>query len=166
MRAWRIPVVFLALLASCTPEAEQVASDVSVAAPEADDVRAVADSVLLAISTRDPGLLRRMMLPDARIVATGPGREPRATTVDQMAESVASPPQAFDERMWSPTVEVDGDIASVWAPYDFYRDGEFSHCGVDAFHLLRVGGRWRVQNLIYSTAQPPACALHPDGPPA
>ena len=49
------------------------------------------------------------------------------------------------ERMWSPEVRVHGAIATVWTPYDFWIDGRFSHCGVDAFDLIKAttGGRLR-----------------------
>ena len=32
-------------------------------------------------------------------------------------------------------------LATVWVKYAFYAGGEFSHCGVDAFQLFKVG-RW------------------------
>ncbi len=135
--------------------------------PQSPDVHAaieVARTVLHAINASDPDLLRSVMMPDARIVATGRG-QPRTSTVEQMATGISDPAQEFVERMWDPRLEVDGPIASVWAPYDFYRQGELSHCGVDAFHLIQVDGAWRVQSLVYNVLQPPACALHPEGPP-
>lgn len=133
--------------------------------PDAHAAVEAARSVLHAINTSDPDLLRSVMMPDARIVATGRG-EPQLSTVAQMATGISDPEQGFVERMWDPRLEVDGPIASVWARYDFYRHGELSHCGVDAFHLIRVDGAWRVQSLIYNVQQPPTCTLHPEGPPA
>ena len=135
---------------------------------ESSDVHAAVEAartVLLAINASDPELLRSVMMPEARIVATGRG-QPRTSTVEQMATGISDPGQGFVERMWDPRLEVDGPIASVWAPYDFYRHGELSHCGVDAFHLIQMDGAWRVQSLVYNVLQPPACALHPEGPPA
>jgi hypothetical protein len=123
-----------------------------------------AQTVLDAINRSDPDLLRAVMLPGARIVSTGRGPA-SSSTVDEMANRLAVPGQAFVERMWSPRVAIDGPIASVWAPYDFYRDGEFSHCGVDAFHLIETDGEWLVHDLIYTVRQPPDCGMHPDGPP-
>lgn len=128
-------------------------------------VLASARSVLDAINESDPGLLREVMMPNARIVSTAPGRSPAPTTVEEMAGMLADPPGDYTERMWDPRVEVESPVASVWAPYDFYRDGDLSHCGIDAFHLVRADGRWRVQGLVYSRLQPPDCETHPDGPP-
>jgi hypothetical protein len=61
---------------------------------------------------------------------------------------------------------VSGPVAMVWLPYDFYSDGKWSHCGVDLFTFLKADGRWRIATLVWSVEQPPACAPHPDGPPA
>ena len=44
-------------------------------------------------------------------------------------------------------------------------DGEWSHCGVDAFTLVRIEGDWKISSLAWSIEQPPACRQHPDGPP-
>ena len=53
-----------------------------------------------------------------------------------------------DERITFDVVKVDGPLAIVWAPYKFYWKGQFSHCGVDAFQLVRINGAWKVQYLI------------------
>jgi hypothetical protein len=37
-----------------------------------------------------------------------------------------------------------------WAPYDFYIDGEFSHCGVDVFDLIQLEGQWKLANSMYT----------------
>ena len=151
-----------------TPDAEAPpAAEAPAEGPQSVEGRhalETAEAVLAAINGPDPRLLRDVMMPDARIVATGRGA-PRISTVDEMAALLADPPQAFDERMWDPRVRVSGGVADVWAPYDFYLDGTWSHCGIDAFHLVLVEGSWRVQSLVYTVAQPPECSPHPDGPP-
>jgi hypothetical protein len=68
------------------------------------------------------------------------------------------------ERMWNPTVHVDGKIAILRAPYDFHRNGTFSHCGVDTMTLLRVGGEWRIVGISY-TVQREKCSPSPLGAP-
>ena len=69
------------------------------------------------------------------------------------------------ERGWDPTVLVSGTIAVVWYPYDIYVDGEWSHCGVDVFNMIRTNDGWRIAVLQYNVQQPPECNEHPDGPP-
>ncbi|HEX4933195.1 MAG TPA: nuclear transport factor 2 family protein [Gemmatimonadaceae bacterium] len=68
------------------------------------------------------------------------------------------------ERMWDPTVHVHGAVAVVWTPYDLYVDGKFSHCGVDAFTLVRDGRAWKIASVSY-TVEPTGCAPSPLGPP-
>jgi hypothetical protein len=53
----------------------------------------------------------------------------------------------------------------LWTPYDLYRNGSFSHCGVDAFTLVRGTRGWLVASVIY-TIEPTGCAPSPLGPPA
>jgi hypothetical protein len=52
--------------------------------------------------------------------------------------------------MWDPEVRIDGPMATLWAPYDFHRSGEFSHCGVDAFQLALKEDGWRIVSIIYT----------------
>jgi hypothetical protein len=68
------------------------------------------------------------------------------------------------ERGFRPEVRINGPLAMVWYPYDLYRDGRWSHCGVDVFTLIRNEGRWRIATMSWSAEQPPACEPHPDGP--
>jgi hypothetical protein len=55
-----------------------------------------------------------------------------------------------DERLTDPAVEIDGDIAMVWSPYQYRLDGQLQHCGTDHFDLVRDGGRWRVLNVTWT----------------
>ncbi len=56
-------------------------------------------------------------------------------------------PGAADEQITIGNVQIDGPMATVWAPYKFYYKGKYSHCGVDAFLLVRVEGHWKIQYL-------------------
>ena len=88
-----------------------------------------------------------------------------SSTLDGLATRIASSEAPLIERMWDPVVRVDGPLASIWTPYDFYVGEEFSHCGVDAANLVRGADGWKIVALSWTRDQPPACALHPDGPP-
>jgi hypothetical protein len=56
----------------------------------------------------------------------------------------------YTERYWDEIVLVNDLMAVFWAPYDFYIDGEFSHCGVDVFDLIKLDGRWKLANSMYT----------------
>jgi hypothetical protein len=53
-------------------------------------------------------------------------------------------------------VEARGDLAHVWAPYELRDNGKVVHCGIDAFDLVKIGGAWRVGNLMF-TMEPDGC---------
>ena len=53
-----------------------------------------------------------------------------------------------DERIRFGAIHIDGALASVWAPYQFYYKGNFSHCGVNSFQLVRIKGQWKIQYII------------------
>ena len=57
-------------------------------------------------------------------------------------------PGMADERITMGTVLVDGDLASVWTPYQFYFDGKFRHCGANSFQLVRINKEWKIQYLV------------------
>ncbi|MDG1509236.1 MAG: hypothetical protein P8Q53_05605 [Flavobacteriaceae bacterium] len=58
--------------------------------------------------------------------------------------------EQFRERYWDAKVLTDGFIASVWAPYDFYLKGSFSHCGVDLFYLVKTDKVWKIAHFGYT----------------
>lgn len=53
-----------------------------------------------------------------------------------------------DERITFKTINIDGPLAFVWAPYSFYYKGKFSHCGVDCFCMVRINGTWQIQYIV------------------
>ncbi|MFT2543406.1 hypothetical protein ACMWP9_36050, partial [Escherichia coli] len=67
------------------------------------------------------------------------------------------PKNMADERIVFDVVKIDADLAIVWTPYQFYRNGTFSHCGVNSFQLVRLNGRWKIQYLI-DTRRKTGCA--------
>ncbi len=67
------------------------------------------------------------------------------------------------ERYWNPIVNVRDGVAHFWAPYDFHVDGDFTHCGIDSFQLIRSEGRWKIGSSAY-TVQRQNCEPSPLGP--
>lgn len=53
-----------------------------------------------------------------------------------------------DERIQFAVIKTDGPLAIVWTPYQFFYKGQFSHCGVNSFQLVRFNGQWKIQYLI------------------
>ena len=49
-----------------------------------------------------------------------------------------------------PTILIRGPIAVIWGEYEFWIDGEFSHCGVDSADLVKIDGKWKVANFMWT----------------
>ena len=84
----------------------------------------------------------------------------RGETLREFLNAVGKPhTEVWNELIWSPKIEIDGNFAQVWVNYAFYVDTKFSHCGVDAFHLFRDGsGAWKIFSLS-DTRQKVGCEV-------
>lgn len=54
----------------------------------------------------------------------------------------------WQEKILSYNVQVDGAMANVWTPYEFWLDGKFLHCGVNSFQLFKDAGQWKIIYLV------------------
>jgi hypothetical protein len=115
------------------------------------DVLATIDSFLLGLRTRDTALMARQMDSVSRFTLLRAGqagaRVMLLTPAQFMTAVTRSDQPALDEVVRNPVVQVDADLASVWAEYQVRIEGKVSHCGFDAFHLARLGGRWKILNV-------------------
>ena len=127
---------------------------------------AVADSALAAISRGDPIALTDLMVDSAMTysIRVRDGR-PILGSRTKAENRARTSRGTVTERGFSPSAMLSGRLAVVWFPYDLYIDGAWSHCGVDAFTMVRLDSGWRIASMAWSVEQPPACQQHPSGPP-
>lgn len=120
--------------------------------PEAPAIIATVQSVFDAMTTRDVTVLKKNMAPDARLAAVSEseGEPVRVTKGEDFIKAVSGGTGDWKERMWNPKVRVDGNVATLWAEYDFWLDGERTHCGTDAVQLVRAGDGWQIVSITYS----------------
>ncbi len=154
-----VPLLVLPLLAGQAP-----------GTPDADRqaVLALAQAFFDALAAKDGPALRKLCLPEARILSIRPGPGGavlRSRNLEEDITVLAATRERLLERMWNPTVHVQGRIATVWAPYDFHRNGAFSHSGIDTFTFMKTDQGWRIAALAY-TVEPDRPSAHPSGPPA
>lgn len=71
--------------------------------------------------------------------------ESAAGFVEQVSKAV---PGSLDEQIVIESVKTDGPLAMVWTSYKFYYNGQFSHCGVNSFQLVRFNDSWKIQYII------------------
>jgi ketosteroid isomerase-like protein len=117
-----------------------------------------------AMAAKDVPALANAFLPGAVLVAVRDDGRAATTPADAWQAGIVKAEGVLLERMWSPKVMIDGDMAMLWAPYDFHRAGKFSHCGVDQVTLVRQQGQWKIASLAY-TVKRAGCEPSPLGAP-
>jgi hypothetical protein len=128
-------------------------------APEEEAILKAVDEFLLAVGNHDTEALKQVMVAEGTtFLQRRTKAETRPVARRPNAEFLKPDPNAdpFIERYWNPTVQVRGDIAMVWTPYELRDNGQVVHCGIDAFDMVKLDGRWRVGNASF-TMEPDAC---------
>jgi hypothetical protein len=85
----------------------------------------------------------------------------RESSIAGFLKAVGTPhEQPWNEPIWDTRIEVEGDFASVWTSYAFYLGNTFSHCGIDAFQLVKQNGEWKIFHLT-DTRHKEGCQVPP-----
>ena len=124
------------------------------------EVLGAIDALFSAMAKHDVEASRKLIVPGANFVVVRPDRTLVVEHDTDYLESLGKHKEALRERIWDAKVDVQGDIAQVWAPYDFHLDGKLSHCGIDSFSLVRGAEGWRIAGVSY-TVQKQGCAPSP-----
>jgi hypothetical protein len=155
MRSLRL--ILAAVLLSLPSVVDAQASN---AAPdERAAVLAVVQRLWDAMKARDTAMARSAFDSSAvlsRVVNRNGEARVQLTRVSEFIDALSRATEPWNERMFSPEVRIDGPLASVWTEYDFHLGDKFSHCGVDAFQLLKTSAGWKIVALS-DTARREGC---------
>ena len=94
----------------------------------------------------DSAAIRATVQPEGSVALLRKGKVVRMT-LGEFADHMKPAKDRIEERIYDPLVRIDGDIAMVWAPYDFLVNGQVKHCGTDAVNLVRIDGRWLIAGI-------------------
>ena len=157
------PFVRMAVMAASLFAPDQAASAApATAAAEEAAILEVIDRFMHAVSKNDDAAMAAIRIEGAmNTVVRANGTVTRRAFQPRPAASGTGENQ---ERYWDPVVHVRGTLAVVWTPYEFWVKGKTSHCGIDAFELVKEQGTWRIGNAMW-TIEPDGCAaLRPSDP--
>jgi len=72
------------------------------------------------------------------------------SSFDSFLKSIAGIPQNvnFEERILDYQTRSDALMANVWTPYEFYINGELSHCGVNNFQMIWAECSWKIFYIV------------------
>ncbi|RCS26095.1 nuclear transport factor 2 family protein [Polaribacter sp. WD7] len=142
----RIIIVFTVLLCSVTASAQNQNEEKSI--------KEVLKTFFIGLHKGDSTLLKSTLHKNLKIQTTFTTSEGekqlRTQTKSNLLKQVASKKTAdmYLEKIHSYTIHVDGNLASVWTPYSFFLNGNFSHCGANSFQLFNDNGIWKIIYLV------------------
>lgn len=111
---------------------------------EEEAIKQTIDKLFMAMQKSDSVTLRSVFHPTARMLTVVFSSKEnkhviREESVNNFVAFVGQPrKELIEERLKTYQIQIDGNLATAWTPYEFYIDGVFSHCGVDAFQLFKT----------------------------
>lgn len=117
-------------------------------------IKATIDTFFEGFHKGDTTLMKSVMMDNMILQTTFTNKEGNNMLVtekpEKLFEAIATrtSDQKWDERLLDYSIQVDGTMANVWTPYEFWYNDTFSHCGVNSFQLFNDGGTWKIIYLI------------------
>lgn len=149
----KILIVMIFILSVSIPAAAQKTGD-------SKDALAVVNKMFEMMAAHNPAEIVALHTAEAQLVAIIKNKEGKSINrtfkAEDFSKNFAEKKAEILEDMYAPKVEVMGDFAQVWGRYVFYVNGKISHCGVNAFHLVRTDAGWKIAGAA-STMEPQGC---------
>lgn len=103
---------------------------------------------------RDSMVMKSMAADEVIMQTLVPDREGghmiRTNLFSNFLKAISSIPDSvnFQEKILDIKVRTDGPMANAWTPYQFWVNGNLSHCGVNSFQLIKKGGDWKIFYIV------------------
>lgn len=122
--------------------------------PEEDKVKQTIIDFFDAFHKQDTVKLQSMAKGNIKLQSISVNKE-GVTRLDEndynsFMKNIAGIPKdkTFEEKLLSFDIKVDSKMANAWTPYEFWFDGNFSHCGVNSFQLVKEDNDWKIIYLV------------------
>lgn len=143
-------ITFLALLLGLS----SICTFAQNAAEEEKAIKAVVDQLFEGMKKGDSTLVRAAFHPSARMQSVLFSQKSQKmilnteNDISGFVKAVGTPhKEVWDERVLSYDIKIDGSLATVWTPYEFWLDNKFLHCGVDAFQFYKAENGWKIISI-------------------
>lgn len=112
-------------------------------------------SLFKGMQRGDTALVNTLFHPQARLQTMRANSNNEIASVEtepidsflQQIASIRKQQLKIEERMISCRIETGLPLASAWVEYEFYLNDKLRHKGVDAFHLVKEKGDWKIIQL-------------------
>ncbi|MCU0351978.1 MAG: nuclear transport factor 2 family protein [Flavobacterium sp.] len=90
------------------------------------------------------------------VANTKNGTQLKSDKFKDFLKSIASIPNNMKiyEKLLEYKVTIDGDLAHVWTPYEFYVNDTLSHIGANSFTMIKENDKWLIVHLIDTRRKP------------
>ncbi len=127
---------------------------------DAKDALAVVNKMFEMMAAHKPSEIVALHTPEAQLVMVSKNKEGKSVNrtfaAEAFSKNFAEKRAELKEDMYAPKVEIHNDLAFVWGRYVFFVNGTISHCGANAFHLVRTEAGWRIAGAS-SSMEPQGC---------
>ena len=117
------------------------------------EVKKPLEKLFVAMGAGDSASAHVLFHPKARLMSVITNKEGKTRLEDEpiseFMKAIGSKKaeETYDERVSKYEIKIDGEMATAWTPYEFYYNGKFSHCGVNAFQLVKIDGEWKILQI-------------------
>lgn len=146
----RLMVGLCWVLAAVVPTSLPYSVAEAAVAPAGAEKSALASfqAMLDGLGKRDKAAMMAQFLPGGTATLMRKGK-PVQMTLESLADKISkSGTEPIEERIHGALVRVDGNVAIVWAPFEFLANGKVEHCGRDIANLVQVDGRWLIAAIV------------------
>lgn len=119
---------------------------------EVESVKAVVNRFFESLEKQDTVLLKEAAFMEGQIWTVNNIVSPAKHRMRFFSDDLKSfnSKNFYHEEAYRMEIKIHGGMAMAWVPYEFRLDGNFSHCGVDVFTLVKIGEKWKIINLSYT----------------
>lgn len=130
---------------------------ITITAQEKDEekkIKKVIETFFEGLHKGDSTIMKSTLHKEVKIQTTSTNNEGnkilKTESKKELLTSIANkkPEHVYLEKLLSYTIKIDGNLASVWTPYEFYFNDNFSHCGANSFQLFNNNGKWEIIFLV------------------
>lgn len=121
---------------------------------DSKEVKKVIETFFDGLHKGDSTIIKTTLHKDVKIQTTSTNKKGlhilKSDSKEHLLTSIANkkPEHVYLEKLLSFDIKIDGNLASVWTPYEFYFNGTFSHCGANSLQLFNNNGKWEITYLI------------------
>ncbi|NVJ88472.1 MAG: nuclear transport factor 2 family protein [Flavobacteriaceae bacterium] len=117
-------------------------------------IKQVIDTFFEGLHKGDSTIMKKTLHKDIKIQTTATTRNGQKILRTELRQNLLTnvankkPEMVYFEKLLSYDIKVDGNLASVWTPYEFYVNKNFSHCGANSFQLFNNNGTWQIIYIV------------------